>query len=381
MGVGARPGQRADAARIVHITDTYPPQPHPVAGQVAGLARHQGSHGAAVHVLTATPLPVAEPGQSRFRASTTDAPGVRVHRLAFPLAFGLPVLPRGRATIERALRLLRPDVVHLHLGIVSPFGYDAARAARVMDLPLVITWYSILDGPEALARFGLRIAGWQTAPFVPSGATTAITASVASAFSRPDALLIPLGTDLAPWQRAARHRATGPEPHRLRVLINAADGRASPSLRAALAAGVEVDEGIDITLTGASAGAVPAHLLDENVTLIPDPPEEVLPALAREHDVYLSAGALDPHAAGARAAGLVVLAHEGTSAAEVGTAVASEAELMAELIVLARRAPSSPAVADLEQGAAGSWAEAISRAQEAYAAAEIQARSTELGGQ
>src|SRR5699024_544359 len=264
-----------------------------------------------------TPLEAAEPGKSRFRASATDAPGVRVHRLASRLAFGLPVLPRGRATIERALRLLRPDVVHLHLTVVSPFGYDAARATRGLDLPLVITWYSVLDGPEALARFGLRVAGWQTAPFVPSGASEAITASVARAFSREDARRIPLGTDLEPWRRRLPSQPASPadlgRPRGLRVLINALDARGLAAARAALAEPTVLAEPVllDITVTGAAASGLPADLLDE-VTVIPDAPAGVLPVLARDHDVYISAGALDPHAAGARAAGIDVLAFNGT---------------------------------------------------------------------
>jgi len=378
--------------RIVHITDSYPPHRHPIAEQVAGLARHQGGQGDAVHVLTATPLEAAEPGKSRFRASATDAPGVRVHRLASRLAFGRPVLPRGRATIERALRLLRPDVVHLHLTVVSPFGYDAARASRGLDLPLVITWYSVLDGPEALARFGLRVAGWQSAPFVPSGASEAITASVARAFSREDARLIPLGTDLEPWLRRTPAPPASPadlaRPRGLRVLINALDDRGLAAVHGALAARTELaaptalaESGLlDITVTGAAASGLPSDLLGE-VTVIPDAPAEVLPILARDHDVYISAGALDPHAAGARAAGIDVLAFSNTSGADTATVVEGAAELAAALTAAAHessvRAIAHPAAATSEEG---SWASVIAHARAAYRAAKDQSQGVLMPG-
>lgn len=282
--------------RIVHVTDTYPPRTHPLADQVAGLARAQGARGDAVHVLAATPLETVEPGRDRFRTSTTDAPGVRVHRMASRLAMGLPVLPRGRATVERALGLLRPDVIHLHLPGPSPFGYDAARAVRAMDLPLVISAYSATD--ETLAKYALRISGWATAPVVTTGVTPEIAAYSAEIFGDDAARHLPLGLDPAPWANARDRWEPSDD---LRILVHAGNEakHANTALTDVLA---EASEHTTVTAIGPRAKTITgaeAHFGDA--------PPEVFAPLAATHDAYLPAHSLDVHAAGAKIAGLITV--------------------------------------------------------------------------
>lgn len=288
--------------RVVHITDTYLPANHPIAAQVAGLARRQGARGDAVHVLTASPLRAAEPGKSRFRTSTTDAPGVRVHRLASRLALGRAVLPRGRATIERALGLLRPDVVHLHLPGPSPFGYDAARAARAMDLPLLITAYA--GSPETFSSFAVRVAGWSSAPVVTSGVNSHVAAQVAEIFGEDTPLTLQLGADLEPWWMAGQGRT---EREVVRVLVHA--GRRTKRIAEGIAsARAQEGERLSVTAIGPEAGVLAGADIE-----LGDAPAEVWPVLAAEHDVYVSAEMLDPHAAGAAAAGMVLVGYRGTA--------------------------------------------------------------------
>lgn len=292
--------------RVVHITETYPPRRHPISDQVAGLARRQGAAGHAVHVLVATPLEEAEPGKDRFRTSYTDAPGVRVHRLASRLALGLPVLARGRASIERALGLLRPDVVHLHLPGTSPFGYDGARVARVMDLPLVFTSYSA--APETFSKYTVRMAGWSSAPVATSGVTLPAALAAAETFGDDAGRLLPLGTDVAAWQTAGDRREPAPE---LRVLVHASE----PVRRLTAAfteAAASVGGRLRITAVGPYAKDIP-----EPDLMLGDAPAEVYPALAENHDVFVSAAALDRHVAGAAAAGLILIGAPGTLAADL----------------------------------------------------------------
>lgn len=281
--------------RIVHITDIYPPRVHPIAGQVAGLARRQGARGDTVHVLAATPLDAVEPGRDRFRTSTTDAPGVRVHRLASPLALGLPVLPRGRATVERALRLLRPDVVHLHLPGASPFAYDAARAVRGLDLPMVISGYSAT--PEAFSKFAVKVTGWANVPVVTSGAHWAVATLAAEVFGDDDARLLPLGLPRQAWVDAGQRWRGGSQ---LRVLVRAGDlaKKFAPGITAANRSGAP----LTVTVVGPHAD----DILEADVVL-GDAPAEVMAPLAADHDVYLSAATLDTHEAGAAAAGMALI--------------------------------------------------------------------------
>ncbi len=208
----------------------------------------------------------------------------------------MPVLPRGRATIERALKLLRPDVVHLHLPGPSPFGYDAARAARGMDLPLVITAYA--GGPETFSKYAVRIAGWATAPVATSGVNSLVATQAAEVFGDGSPSVLPLGTELSLWVSAG---AQWRKHQDLRVLVHGGD-RAKWMDLGVDAALARVSDRVTVTESGPNVGA-----LKGADTSLGDAPAEVFPALASEHDVYVSAAVLDPHAAGAAAAGMILI--------------------------------------------------------------------------
>ncbi|GII56756.1 glycosyl transferase [Planotetraspora thailandica] len=97
--------------------------------QVADIVRVQGEAGHDVEVATATP------GEA--------LPGV--HRLVAPMPFDLPVHPRGTGHLIRMMTARRPDVVHVHMGAVSPFAWMGVRAAVRAGLPVVVTIHSMWD--------------------------------------------------------------------------------------------------------------------------------------------------------------------------------------------------------------------------------------------
>jgi len=95
--------------------------------QVSGLVSYQTTHGEEVFVLTLTP------GE--------DFSGV--HRFVFKLPGNFLWHPRGKSLIRKALQELKPDVVHLHFGAVSPFAWDGMRTVRELNIPSVATVHSI----------------------------------------------------------------------------------------------------------------------------------------------------------------------------------------------------------------------------------------------
>ncbi|TDE97598.1 glycosyltransferase family 1 protein [Occultella glacieicola] len=325
--------------RIVHVSDCYAPRVGGIESQVEDLATHQGAAGHAVHVLTATALgrDAVEQGRSRYRTTTTEAAGVRVHRIASPVTFGLPVHPSGRALVRRALEILRPDVVHVHAGVVSPFAFDGARAARDLGLPLAITWHCMLDGVEPAVRLGARAGGWSEAALAPSAVSTVAAERVAHALRRDDVTVLPNGLDLAPWRAAARG-TPGPvapaDPGVLRVvatqrlaprkravplvrLVGAAaetlgrDGRGRPRIRLSIAGSGPAEAALRAEI--AAAG------LEDVVTLLGRVPREVLPTLYRDQDVFVAPARLEAFGIApleARAAGLAVVANAGTGIGE-----------------------------------------------------------------
>lgn len=324
------------SVRIVHVSDCYAPRVGGIETQVQDLATHQARRGDAVHVLTATALPrgAEVQGRSRYRASATEAPGLRVHRLASPTTFGLPIHPRGLWLIRRALRMIKPDVVHVHAGVVSPFAYDGARAARALGLPLAITWHCMLDGVESLVAAGSRVTGWDDAPFAPSAVSTVAAERVADALDRSDVTVLPNGLDLEPWRAAAAHALPSTHPGTLRVVATqrlAPRKRALPLVQAVARAHRELGDSPDgsprIHLTLVGGGPAEAQVraevaaagLEHVVHLMGRVPRAVLPTLYRDQDVFVSPAVLEAFGIApleARAAGLAVIGRAGTGLSE-----------------------------------------------------------------
>lgn len=316
--------------RIVHVSDCYLPRMGGIENQVHDLAAHQSQRGDAVHVLTATAAaPGSTPGAGRYRSTSTEPPAVRVHRLATPVTFGIPIHPRGYWLIRRALRTLRPDVVHIHAGLVSPFAWDGANAARSLGLPMVITWHCRLDGAEAAIHLGARLTGWTDADFVPSSCSVPAADRVATAIGRDDVGILPNGFDLAPWRQAAAHPIPNAHPGTLRVVAAqrfAPRKRTGPLLRIVAHAHTRLGRRADgeprlrVTIAGGGAQEpmvrrLIAELdLADVVTLLGRVPREVLPTLYREQDVFVSTAILENGAGAAleaRVAGLAVVGRSG----------------------------------------------------------------------
>ena len=387
--------------RIVHVSDCYAPRVGGIESQVQDLATHQAQAGHAVHVLTATALEkgAAAEGCNRYRASTTEAAGLRVHRLASPIVFGLPIHPRGRALVRRALSILEPDVVHIHAGVVSPFAFDGARAARDLGLPFAITWHCMLDGVEQAVSLGARATGWDTAPFAPSAVSSVAADRVAEALQRPDVSVLPNGLDLEPWLAAA---ASPEPPERGDLLRVMATQRLAPRKRALplvqLVARASERLGRDeagrprIHLTVAGSGPAKSSLssevaaagLDDTVSLLGRVPRELLPTLYRAQDVFVAPAKLEAFgiaALEARAAGLAVVGNAGTGITEFvadgvdGLLAATDEEIEDALVRLgtepgllagirAHNAAIAPSVA---------WGDVLVRADELYARARAAA--------
>ena len=177
---------------ILHVTDCFHPRLGGIEIQVGELAGAQLARGADVHVITATPANGA-PGQV--------GSAYPVHRVVAPLPWELPVHPRAGAHLDQLFRRLRPDVVHIHLGSVSPFAWAAVRSALRAGLPTVATVHSMW-GPASrgLYRFLDRVAGWSSAPLV----LTTVSSASAEPMTRmrPDltVIAVPNGISPAAWR-------------------------------------------------------------------------------------------------------------------------------------------------------------------------------------
>lgn len=298
--------------RIAIVSDCFAPRVGGIESQVGDLAAHQARAGHEVHVLTAT-------AGERHRGLEITAEGVRVHRMASHLTFGLPVNPWGGHLQRRALAALRPDVVHVQAGMISPFAFQGALAARALGLPLAITWHCMLDGVRPLMRLGGRWLEWHGETAALSAVSSVAAQRVAQCFpveGRAGAVgVLPNGLELADW------RPTTPVRRWDGVLRLVATQRVAPRKRTRalvdIVARAAREVPVHLTLAGdgpdlaAVRRLVARRGVAEHVDLLGRVPRTDLPALYARHDAFLSATQLEAFGIAAlegRSAGLPVIA-------------------------------------------------------------------------
>ena len=118
--------------RVLIVSDCYAPRLGGIETQVQDLARNLRLAGHEPAVVTATPV-----GDDRGRSVERDD-GFPVYRTTANLPGELPVHPRAGRELGELMSRLRPDVVHAHVGIVSPFAWSGIAAARRAGLPLAV---------------------------------------------------------------------------------------------------------------------------------------------------------------------------------------------------------------------------------------------------
>lgn len=175
------------------MSDCYLPRLGGIEVQVADLVRMQRESGHAVEVATAT----------------RGEPLEGVHRIVARMPFDLPVHPRGVSRISRRLAQSRPDVVHVHLGAVSPFAWMGVRAAVRRGLPCVVTVHSMWDPlTRALYRLLKLLYGWHRWGLVATTVSSAAAAPIRRvAGPRVPVRVVSNGLDLSGWRLFPEGRA------------------------------------------------------------------------------------------------------------------------------------------------------------------------------
>jgi phosphatidylinositol alpha 1,6-mannosyltransferase len=198
---------------IVHVTDCFHPRLGGIEMQVSDLARAQRMAGETVHVITATPAGAGEP---EF--------GPPVHRIVAPLPWELPVHPRAGSHLNRLLRDLHPDVVHVHLGAVAPFAWSAIRCAVDLGLPTVLTVHSMWNRPtRSLYHLFDGLTRRSASPLIVTAVSRAAADLVERAVPHVTVTVVPNGITPQEWRSAQR-----PDDHASGAVHVVAVGRLTP---------------------------------------------------------------------------------------------------------------------------------------------------------
>ena len=313
--------------RVLHVSDCFPPRTGGIETQVHDLAAHQAAAGFDVHVATAT-----AGADGARRATRVLGSGVRVHRMASALTLGVPVNPRGTWLLREAVTRLRPDVVHVHAGVVSPFAFDGVVAAHRTGVPLAVTWHCMLDGFVTGFRGLARVAQLPGADAAVSAVSGAAGERVARMLRREDVLVVPNGLDVEEWRPAGPGPGVAHGPLRLVATQRMAPRkRVAPLVELVAEAHRRLGPGpggaprIHLTVIGSGPeetrvrALVRRHGLEDVVSLLGGLRRDELAARYAQEHVFVAPAHLEAFGiAGleARAAGLPVVAGRGTGISE-----------------------------------------------------------------
>lgn len=323
--------------RITHVTDSYLPLLGGIETQVARLAGRQAAAGHDVEVVTTTPGPRG-PGVGSER----DADGVVVHRIAATVPGGFPVHPRSTTHLAAYLREAhaggrRPDVVHLHMGVLAPTVQLALRPVTRLGLPAVLTVHSVWGRWEHAFAALDRAVRWSRWP-VQWSAVSELTAAPLRrvlAASGLDAATVDSrvsvlgnGIDVEAWRlpRTERHeRAEGKEVHVVSATRFAPRKRVLPLIEAVADAVRRAPGGLVATIGGdgpqldEARRLVRAMGLSDVVRLVGRLTPVELQRLYMRADVFVAPAVQDAFgiaALEAQAAGLAVVSRSQSGVAE-----------------------------------------------------------------
>lgn len=220
--------------RITHVTDSYLPRMGGIEAQVHGLAIRQARAGHEVHVLTTTPAAHGDRGHSREH----DGP-LTVHRVAARMPGQLPVHPRGAHHFDALLARLRPDVAHLHTGIVAPVTQATFPTLVRHRVPTVFTLHSVVGRYRAAFAALDAVIGWTRWPVLWTSVSELGAAPLrALVGDRGQVRVLHNGVDLTEWQvpRTERGDRSDPRVHAAVATRFAPRKRVLPLLEAVAAA-------------------------------------------------------------------------------------------------------------------------------------------------
>lgn len=312
--------------RIAHISDCFLPRLGGIETQVAELTRHQAAAGDEVAVVTATP------GGSRQDSVDNVQEfheGVAVHRTVANLPFELPVHPRTAHVVTPVLREFEPDVVHVHLGAVSPYAWGGLRAAIRVGAPIVATVHSVWGRQSQLGYAGLDKALSLTKYGLVYGAVSQMVAERirAALGSSARIALTPNGVDEQVWSPAGRAVRTDGPVQFVAGMRLAPRKRAQPLVEMFVQALAEVGDPTAAHLSIAGDGPQRSRLeslidqlgLTDSVTLLGRLDRPSLHQRYLDSDVYVQPSVMESFglaALEARTTGLPVIARSQTGLAD-----------------------------------------------------------------
>jgi phosphatidylinositol alpha 1,6-mannosyltransferase len=311
--------------KVAHISDCYLPRLGGIEVQVTELTRRQAAAGYDVTVFTATPGHDVRQGVEHLN-------GVTVNRVTARMPFELPVHPRTSHHLVPLLKQLKPDVVHVHLGVVSPFAWGGIRSAVKVGIPTLVTVHSVW-GTAAKSGYGMadNLIHWSASGVVPAAVSEVAASRIRAAGSGIPVAVTPNGVDSTDWSPEGREIPKQPDPSQPVKFVSAmrlAPRKRSMQLLEMFSAAREKLGGrrrITLSIAGDGphatqlAGYVESHGLKSDVNLLGRLERPRLRELYVDSDVFVQPSVKESFglaALEARSTGLPVIARAQTGLTE-----------------------------------------------------------------
>lgn len=197
--------------RIGIVTDCYPPHMGGIETQTYNLAQRLKAIGHSPEVITAT-----RDGSFVGRRIEDQIP---VHRLGMP-TIGFTPMNLFAAPLFRAI-FPRFDLLHVHVGVLSPFAHLALQVAAGSQIPTLVTFHCELATWAPLMRGSGFFNRWVEAGILFSGVSSLMNSQINQLLTPPNRRswpITPNGVDTDFWSPQIHPHssvATGQQPDTL----------------------------------------------------------------------------------------------------------------------------------------------------------------------
>lgn len=189
--------------RILHVTDAYLPKQGGIEVQVRDLTARQVEAGHEVEVLTCAAPARSRPGWA-WTAGATARADTRADGGVWRVGVPWLHVPRSSRALHGLLAERGPELVHVHLSVLSPLGILATRAAVRSGVPVVVTVHSLWWWATALYRWADLLVGWGNWPVQWTAVSDLAAGPLRRVLGgRAEVIVVPNGVDAAAWAAPA----------------------------------------------------------------------------------------------------------------------------------------------------------------------------------
>jgi glycogen(starch) synthase len=208
---------RLTLVKVALLSDCYLPRLGGIEVQVHDLAHRLSAAGHEVEVVTATPGDTRDTTHD-VEIDERDGTSVTVHRLPLRIPGAPPINPFVKDEVREILTSGGFDVVHGHMGVVSPFATDMIGVAVDAGLATAATWHCVIDRSARVFRALGHARHWGEAGAALSAVSSMAAERVSGIAGGADVHVLGNGIDVERWRPTPGQDAVRPADGVVRVV-------------------------------------------------------------------------------------------------------------------------------------------------------------------